>query len=88
MDDDPAAIRSVLWFQTDERYKAAVQQLAGARTNSRVAIAAEDTSGDFSPAPVTSFTEPVAPFQVDRPAWERSGSVRTPHRSRNTAILY
>lgn len=71
VDDDPAAIRSVLWFQTDERYKAAVQQLAGARTNSRVAIAAEDTSGDFSPAPVTSFTEPVAPFQVDRPAWEK-----------------
>jgi TldD protein len=71
VDDDPAAIRNVLWFQTDQRYKAAMQQLAGARTNSRVAIAAEDTSGDFSPAPVTSYSEPVVPFQVDRAAWEK-----------------
>ena len=71
VDDDPVAIRNVLWYQTDQRYKAAVQQLAGARTNARVAIAAEDTSGDFSAAPVTSFTEPVAAFQVDRAAWEK-----------------
>ncbi len=71
VDDDPTAIRNVLWFQTDQRYKTAMQQLAGARTNSRVAIAAEDTSGDFSPAPVTSYSEPVVPFQVDRAAWEK-----------------
>ena len=71
VDDDPIAIRNVLWYQTDQRYKAAVQQLAGARTNSRVAIAAEDTSGDFSPAPVASYAEPVVPLQVDRGAWEK-----------------
>ena len=71
VDDDPAAIRNVLWFQTDRRYKSAVQQLASARTNARVAIAAEDSSGDYSAAPVTSFSEPVVPFQLDRTVWEK-----------------
>ncbi|HEY1607813.1 MAG TPA: hypothetical protein VGG24_00965, partial [Paraburkholderia sp.] len=71
IDEDPAAIRNVLWFQTDRRYKSAVQQLAGARTNARVAIAAEDTSGDYSPAPVASYSEAVVPFQLDRAAWEK-----------------
>ena len=46
IDDDPAAIRNALWYQTDRHYKSAVQQLASARTNARVAIAAEDTSGE------------------------------------------
>jgi predicted Zn-dependent protease len=71
VDDDPEAIRNVLWFQTDRRYKSAVQQLASARTNARVAIAAEDSSGDYSAAPVTSFSEPVVPFQLDRAVWEK-----------------
>ncbi|HEY2849240.1 MAG TPA: metallopeptidase TldD-related protein, partial [Gemmatimonadaceae bacterium] len=71
VDDDPAAIRNVLWLQTDRRYKTALQQLAGARTNARVAVAAEDNSGDYSAAPVMSYSEPVAPFQVDRAAWEK-----------------
>jgi predicted Zn-dependent protease len=71
VDDDPAAIRNALWYQTDRHYKAAVQQLSSARTNARVAIAAEDTSGDYSPAPPASYSEPVAKFQLDRAAWEK-----------------
>src|SRR5207253_5484381 len=55
VDDDPAAIRNALWYQTDRHYKAAVQQLSSARTNARVAITAEDTSGDYSPAPSASY---------------------------------
>ena len=71
VDDDPAAIRNVLWYQTDRRYKSAVQQLSGARTNARVAIAAEDSSGDYSPAPLASYSEPMVQMQVDRSVWER-----------------
>jgi TldD protein len=71
VEDDPAAIRNALWFQTDRRYEAAVQQLASARTNARVAIAAEDTSGDYSPVPPASYAEPVAQLQLDRAAWEK-----------------
>jgi hypothetical protein len=71
VDDDPAAIRNALWYQTDRHYKAAVQQLSSARTNARVAIAAEDTSGDYSTEPPASYSEPVAKFQLDRGAWEK-----------------
>jgi predicted Zn-dependent protease len=71
VDDDPAAIRNALWYQTDRHYKAAVQQLSSARTNARVAIAAEDTSGDYSPEPPASYAEPIAKFQLDRAAWEK-----------------
>ena len=71
IDDDPAAIRNALWYQTDRHYKAAVQQLSSARTNARVAIAAEDTSGDYSPEAPASYSEPVVKLQVDRAAWEK-----------------
>ena len=71
IDDDPPAIRNALWYQTDRHYKAAVQQLSSARTNARVAIAAEDTSGDYSPGAPASYSEPVAKLQLDRPAWEK-----------------
>jgi TldD protein len=71
VDDDPSAIRNALWYQTDRHYKAAVQQLSSARTNARVAIAAEDTSGDYSPEPPASFAEPVVKFQLDRATWEK-----------------
>src|SRR5881394_2622872 len=38
VDDDPAAIKKILWYQTDRRYNTAVQALSSARTNARVAI--------------------------------------------------
>ena len=71
IDDDPGAIRNALWYQTDRHYKSAVQQLASARTNARVAIAAEDTSGDYSPEAAATYSEPVVKLQVDRAAWEK-----------------
>ena len=71
IEDDPAAIRNALWYQTDRHYKSAVQQLSSARTNARVAIAAEDTSGDYSPEAPASYSEPIVKLQVDRAAWEK-----------------
>ena len=71
VDDDPAGIRKALWYETDRRYKAAVEQLAGAKTNAQVAVVAEDRSPDFSAGPVVSYTEPVVVPQIDRAAWEK-----------------
>ena len=85
VEDDPAAIRRALWYETDRQYKSAVQQLASARTNVRVAITAEDTSGDYSAAPAGALREPVVPLQLDRPAWEK-GFGRTRRHSRASAI--
>jgi len=70
VDDDALAIRNVLWYQTDRRYKQAVEELAKARTVSRVAVAQEDKSADFSAAPPEQSIQTVAPFAVDRKAWE------------------
>jgi hypothetical protein len=48
IDDDPDAIRAVLWNRTDERYKRAVEQLTTVETNVQVEVAAEDKSDDFA----------------------------------------
>jgi TldD protein len=70
VEDDALAIRNVLWYQTDKRYKQAVEELARARTVSQVAVAREDKSADFSAAAPEQSIEPVAPFSVNRRAWE------------------
>ena len=70
LEDDAVAIRNVLWYQTDKRYKQAVEELARARTVSQVAVAQEDKSADFSAAPPEQSVEAIAPFSVNRKAWE------------------
>jgi len=70
IDDDPDAIRAVLWHSTDERYKRAVEQLTKVKTNVQVKVAQEDQSADFSREEPQRFTEPLVQIQVDRGAWE------------------
>jgi TldD protein len=70
VDDDPDAIRATVWYQTDLRYKRAVEQLTAVKTNAQVKVEQEDKSGDFSPAPAEKFSEPVATLKVDHKAWE------------------
>ena len=70
IEDDPVAIRSVLWYQTDKRYKRAVEELATVRTVSQVNIEREDNSADFSAAPAEQSVAAIAPFSVNRKVWE------------------
>ena len=70
VDEDATAIRSVLWYQTDRKYKQAVEELTRARTLSQVSVAQEDKSADFSAAPPEQSIEAVAPFAVNRKLWE------------------
>ena len=70
IDDDPDAIRAVLWHNTDERYKRAVEQLTKVKTNVQVKVAQEDQSADFSREEPQRFSEPLVQIQVDRRAWE------------------
>jgi TldD protein len=71
VEDDPAAIRNALWYQTDRQYKRSVEQLSAAKTNAEVAVAAEDSSSDFSTAPGDKYAEPIVSLQLDRAAWEK-----------------
>jgi len=70
IDDDPDAIRAVLWHNTDERYKRAVEQLTKVKTNVQVKVAQEDQSADFSREEPQRFSEPLVQIQVDSRAWE------------------
>jgi TldD protein len=69
-EDDPAAIRRILWYTTDRRYKRAVERLARAKADVEVHVATEDSSADFAVAPKEEYIEALAAPVVDRRAWE------------------
>jgi predicted Zn-dependent protease len=70
IDNDPDAIRAVLWYRTDERYKRAVEQLTRVKTNAQVEVAPEDKSDDFSHEQAQQFSEPQQDVKVNLKAWE------------------
>jgi predicted Zn-dependent protease len=70
VEPDPDALRSVLWYYTDLKYKQAVQQLAAVTTDVQVNVAQEDKSDDFSPAPAAQHFEKLKVMNVDQKAWE------------------
>ena len=70
VENDPDAIRSVLWYHTDKKYKRAIEQLTTVKTNVQVKVEEEDQSDDFSKEPIERYTEDPAPFAVSRDDWE------------------
>jgi predicted Zn-dependent protease len=70
IDSDPDALRSVLWYNTDLKYKQAVQQLAAVTTDVQVNVAQEDKSDDFSPAPAARHFDKLQVMNVDQKVWE------------------
>ena len=71
VEDDPAALRTILWNETDHRYKAALEQLTKVRTDVEVKVEAEDTADDFSREDPVIGIETAAPMDVDIADWER-----------------
>ena len=67
---DPDALRSVLWYYTDLKYKQAVQQLAAVTTDVQVNVAQEDKSDDFSSGPAATHTDKLKVMSVDQKVWE------------------
>jgi predicted Zn-dependent protease len=71
VDDDPDAIRALLWYYTDQKYKRAVEQFIAVKTNVQVKALETDKSGDFSPSKAETYSEPAAaPLTFDRKVWE------------------
>ena len=66
VEDTPDAIRATLWYQTDRRFKAAVEQFTRVKANVQVKIEEEDKSADFAAEPAQSFAEKPVAFAVDR----------------------
>jgi TldD protein len=70
IDNDPDAIRGVLWYHTDERYKRALEEFTKVKTNNQVKVAQEDQSTDFSHEEGRHFSEPPVEIKIDRKIWE------------------
>lgn len=70
VEDDPEAIRDLLWYHTDARYKHAVERLTQVRANVQVKVEAEDRSADFSREEPERYLGEVVPLALDLPAWE------------------
>ena len=71
VDDNAEAIRALLWYHTDQRFKRAVERLSSIKTNLKTKTENTDKSGDFSAAPAITAIEPYANVPViDRAAWE------------------
>jgi predicted Zn-dependent protease len=70
IENDPDAIRSILWYYTDKKYKRALEQLTKAKTNVQVKVEEEDKSDDFSREPVERYIEEPVTIKIERSAWE------------------
>jgi predicted Zn-dependent protease len=70
IDNDPDAIRAVLWHFTDQHYKQALEQFTKVRTNVQVKVAQEDSSADFSREEPQQFSEPAVDIHLNRALWE------------------
>jgi len=70
VEDNPLAIRSALWLETDKRYKQALTRLAAVQTNNEVKVEQEDKSADFSKEQPEQSIEPIPVLALDKKAWE------------------
>ena len=67
--DNPAALRNILWYETDKKYKRAVEQLTKVKANVRVKVEEEDQAGDFSPEAPEKWLDDPLPLNFDRASW-------------------
>jgi predicted Zn-dependent protease len=70
LEDNPEALRSIIWYNTDLKYKAAVEQYTKVKTAVQVAVAPEDKSDDFANEPMAIHLEEPLILSVDPKVWE------------------
>lgn len=71
IENDAAALRAAIWYNTDQKYKRSIELLMAVETNVKVKVENTDKAGDFSPAPVEKYLEkPVTLAAIDQKAWE------------------
>lgn len=68
---DLDALRNALWFETDKKYKDAVEQLTKVKTDVQVKVQEEDQSPDFSAEEPETFVDDLVSLEIDRQAWEK-----------------
>ena len=84
--DDAQALRSILWHQTDKKYKQAVERLAKVRADVRIKVEEEDQAGDFSAEEPEKLVEESIPLTMDRALWKEKLEKYTAPFSQSTHI--
>jgi len=69
-DNDIDALRSVIWLETDQKYKAAVERFIQVKANRTIKVDEEDTSADLSRESKQTAVLPLAAVNVDVRNWE------------------
>jgi predicted Zn-dependent protease len=70
LDNDVDALRSVVWLETDRRYKAAVEQMIRAKANRATRVEEEDLSNDFSVETARTAALPLVTVTPKTSDWE------------------
>src|SRR5437016_9788563 len=70
IDNDIDALRSVIWLETDQKYKAAVERFIQVKANRTIKVDEEDTSADLSRESKQTAVLPLAVVNVDVRNWE------------------
>lgn len=71
IDDDIDALKSVIWLETDRRYKAAVERFIQVKANRTIKVEEEDTSADLSRETKQAAVLPATNTDVNIPEWEK-----------------
>jgi predicted Zn-dependent protease len=70
-EDDTAALKAAIWYNTDQRYKRSLEQWIAIQTNVKVKAETTDKAGDFVLAPPEKYVEPEqVRSKIDRKLWE------------------
>ena len=71
LDDDIDALKSVVWLETDRRYKNAVERLIQVRANRAIKVDEEDTSADFSREKAQTAAMGRVSSNLNQQDWEK-----------------
>jgi predicted Zn-dependent protease len=69
IDNDPAALRAILWAETDRRFKKAQEKYIKIQAEKQVKVAETDTSPDFSPALRDWYYDDPKRVELDFTPW-------------------
>jgi TldD protein len=71
LDNDVAALKSVIWLETDRKYKAALERFIQVRANRAIKVDEEDNSADLSRESGVKASLPLSTAELDSAAWEK-----------------
>src|SRR2546422_4153622 len=71
IDNDTDALKSVIWLETDQKYKAAVERFIQVKANRAIKVEEEDTSADLSRESKQTAVLAPANLGLDIPTWQK-----------------